>query len=194
MEGPAMASSIRRTDRALANSAVLATLAIVCLAPCHLSAVAMTIGQAKSLGGFSTSDFTADRLFEQCGLPGAIIDRAGPRDAKQSVVWLGVTMRLSALDWELAYGAAGSGSSVKPAWANPRPMTTGCLSGIAWLVFRAKGGVGVLSVREKPDGSGYITDYRVPDNRERLAVPRDVMRISAIVDAGFGVIADGVSA
>ena len=75
-----------------------------------------------------------------------------------------VTMRLSDMDWEIVYGAAPRNTGGSAGWSNPHPPGANCLSDVAWLVFRAKGGVGVLTARKNPEGFGYVTTYRVPDN------------------------------
>lgn len=123
----------------------------------------MTIGQMQSLGGSSHLHSTAERLLDRCGMPASITERAGAGD-RRSVSWRGVTMRLSAADWRIAYGSAPQGAGRWVGWTNPRAASKGCLSGLAWLVLHAKGRIGALTVVKKPDGSGYITDYRVPGN------------------------------
>lgn len=122
----------------------------------------MTIGQMQSLGGSSHLHSTAKRVLGRCGLPVAITEEAGPAD-KRSVSWRGVAMRLSAMDWRIAYGPAPQGAG-RAGWINPKPTSRDCLSGLAWLVLHAKGRVGAVTVAEKPDGSGYVTSYRVPSS------------------------------
>lgn len=156
----------RRSARVRTISAMPAVCAIACLGLSVLPATveAMTISQMSSLGGAAQLDVTADRLFDRCGLPAAIVDQAGSGDVRRNVSWRGTTMRLSETDWEIAYGSLARDTSKNVAWANPATARKSCLFGVAWLVFQAKGRVGVLSVMKKSDGSGYATTYHVPDN------------------------------
>ena len=124
----------------------------------------MTIGQMKSLGGASQLQSTAGRLLDQCGLPTSISHQAAAGDARRSVSWGGVTMRLPAGDWRISYGSSARDSRWKGGWLNAEPAHGGCLSGVAWLAFNAKGQAGALVVRQKTDGTGYVTSYSVPDN------------------------------
>lgn len=134
-----------------------------CLFP-PATLAAMTIGQMNALGGSSQLLSTVDRLFHVCGLPAFISDEAGVREAKRDASWRGVAMRLSARDWRIGYGSPPLDTRKDGAWRNPAPSHGRCLAGMAWLVFSAKGQVGDVSVARKPDGTGYVTTYRVPDN------------------------------
>lgn len=145
----------------------LAAGAVACLG-CSLASVAlagMTPAQMKSLGGASLLHGTAKQLLERCGLPASIADKAEAGAPRRKVSWRGVAMRLSAADWQLSYGTLSRGATnPEPGWRNPEPSREACAPGVAWMAFHARGGSGVVTVRKRPDGSGYDTTYRVPDN------------------------------
>jgi hypothetical protein len=124
----------------------------------------MTIDQMKSLGGSSQLQSTARRLLEKCGLPTSITHEAGIGDVRRSVSWRGVAMRLPAADWNISYGSPPRDTGREVGWLNAEPSRGGCLARAAWLVFNAKGAVGELEVRKKPDGWGFTTTYHVPAN------------------------------
>lgn len=125
----------------------------------------MTLEQMKSLEGASLLHLTADRLLSRCGLPGFIVDKAGPADTKRSVSRRGARMRLSTADWKIHYGGTAPRGAGKPeGWFNASTSRSRCLSGAVRLAFDAKGQIGVVSVTKRPDGVGYDTVYRVSDD------------------------------
>ncbi len=126
----------------------------------------MTPVQMKSLGGSSLLHATAKQLLERCGLPASIADKAAAGEPGRKVSWRGVAMRLSAADWRLSYGAvADAVAKQEKGWRNPEPSREACAPGVAWMIFDAKGRSGGVTVGKRPDGSGYDTTYRVPDNQ-----------------------------
>lgn len=123
---------------------------------------AMKLEQMKVLKGAAQLEMTVDALIAQCGLPVAIVDQGAMGGAKQSLSWQGVGMRLSAQDWEVVYGAAPGKPEGILGWANRGKSGQSCISGLSQLQLTAKGHVGVLSVKKKPNDIGYITTYVVP--------------------------------
>lgn len=121
---------------------------------------AVTLAQMQSLGGAAHLHSTAARLFDRCGLPAAIVDDAREGERRKAS-WGGISMRLSALDWQIAYGIAARGAGGQRGWKNPKPRREACLSGLAWLALKARGNVGVVTTVRRPDGFGYVTTYRV---------------------------------
>ena len=121
----------------------------------------MTLAQMNSLGGAAQLETTVDQLFRNCGLPAAMIDH-GPADgAKQRIQWRGATMSLSAMDWSAVYGMPQRGAG----WVNEAKPEKRCTSGLSRMLFHTKGNVGVLSMKKKPQGIGYVTDYVVPKDQ-----------------------------
>lgn len=128
---------------------------------------AMKLEQMKLLKGAAQLEMTVDALFAKCGLPAAIVDRGATEGAKQSLHWQGVGMRLSAQDWEVIYGAAPSRPGQSWGWVNRGKPDHRCASGLSQLLLTAKGHVGVLTVKKKPNDIGYITTYVEPKNLYR---------------------------
>lgn len=125
----------------------------------------MTPAQMQSLGGAALLHVTAKELLEKCGLPATIADKAEAGEAGRRVSWRGVAMRLSAADWLLSYGTVARAlENPAKGWRNPEPSRQSCTPGTAWMVFHAKGRSGLVTLSKRPDGSGYDTTYRVPDN------------------------------
>jgi len=125
----------------------------------------MTPAQMGTLGGAPLLHVTAKQLLERCGLPAAIADKAVDGEPRLKVSWRGVAMRLSAADWQLSYGTmARAVAKPEKGWRNPEPARESCAPGSAWMVLYARGRSGVVTVSKRPDGSGYDTSYRVPDN------------------------------
>ena len=136
---------------------------LACLVPFGASA-AMTLDQMKSLKGTAQLEMPVDKLFRRCGLPAAISDHGSAAAAKQSLGWDGTVMRLSAMDWSVAYRTPQAPKAKAEDWINTGELNTRCLDGLAQWVLHAKGNVGTLTVTRKAQGYGYATSYRVPRN------------------------------
>lgn len=146
--------------------AAYALASVACCFPVDASA-AMTLDQMKALKGAAKLEITLDKLLSSCGLPTAIVDHGsanGAHGAKQRINWQGVDMRLSALDWEIVYGARQPKLGNIEGWVNGGKFDKRCTSGLSQLLFIAKGHVGILTVTKKAQGFGYITAYSEPKN------------------------------
>jgi hypothetical protein len=122
----------------------------------------MTLDQMKLLEGAAQLELTVDKLFRHCGLPVAISDHGPASGEKQDVHWGGVTLRLSPLDWDVAYGLNLKEVGGPSDWTNRRKPNVRCMKELSRLSFAARGHVGVLTVTKKADGFGYVTSYREP--------------------------------
>ena len=122
----------------------------------------MTLDQMKLLEGAAQLEFTVDKLFRNCGLPAAISDHGPAGGEKQDVHWGGVAMRLSPLDWDVAYGMKQPELGRPADWTNRRKPDVRCIKELSRLSFNARGHVGVLTVTKKTHGFGYVTSYREP--------------------------------
>jgi len=125
---------------------------------------AMNLAQMKSLAGASLLDLRVDALFEQCGLPSAIVDRADASQERQVLNWKQVGMQLSSRTWDIQYSRQPTALSTSGGWRNPAPPNSTCLADLTSLALDAKGESGILTVKKRDDGQGYITTYTVPDN------------------------------
>jgi hypothetical protein len=124
----------------------------------------MTMEQMRALRGFVHLHSTADRLFEKCGLPTSIAERNAAGIPSRRVSWRGATMRLSDEDWRMNYGSVPGDKAWTARWANRESSRGDCVAGVAWLAFNARGRVGAIAVRKRPEGPGYLTTYHVPES------------------------------
>ena len=145
---------------------------------------AMDVTQLRSLAGASLLDLRVDALFEQCGLPSAIVDTATDAGERQALHWNQVTMNLSSKSWEIHYSAKTPPAKSTASWRNAAPAKDACIGGLAFLVLDAKGESGALSVKKRDDDQGYITTYQVPDNPYAA---HQIVGIAAILEHGMSV-------
>jgi len=142
----------------------LPACAVATLACCQSvgALAAITLDQMKSLEGAAQLELTVDKLFRNCGLPAAISDQGLAGGEKQDVHWGGATLRLSPLDWDVAYGLNLQEVGKPADWTNRQKPDVRCMKESSRLSFNARGHVGVLTVTKKAQGFGYVTSYRVP--------------------------------
>ena len=145
----------------------------------------MTPAQLNALRGAAQLELAVDELLRTCGLPTAISDRGPdgrvPR-TRHRIAWGDTAMRLAATDWRVTYGLRGPGLTSADGWVNPAGAGSGCLADLSQVHFDAKGHVGVLTVTKKPDGIGYVTTYRVPDD---LFKSHKVVAVTSLLGAGL---------
>ena len=127
----------------------------------------MDFEQMKSLAGASLLDLRVDALFEQCGLPAAIMDTKAAAHERQALHWDQARMELSPKNWEIHYSRTAPAADSRETWRNPAPPNAACLAELASLVLDAKGEAGILSMTKRDDNQGYITTYAIPDNLYR---------------------------
>lgn len=149
--------------------------------PVHARA-SMTLKQMQLLKGASYLDMMVDQLFLKCGLPSTIMDTEPVISGRQSLGWLGVTMQLSAMDWEIVYGLEQPKQTGAAGWHNGGKSGSGCMWELSELLLHAKGHVGFVTVTKKTQGFGYITTYREPTS---LFKAHKVIAVKARLGGGF---------
>jgi len=129
-----------------------------------IASQAMDLARMRSLAGASLLDLRVDALFKQCGLPSVIVDTADDPKERKALHWKRVDMTLSSKNWEIHYSRKLPAPGSAVGWRNPTMPDVTCLANLAILVLDTKGESGILSVKKRDDGQGYITTYKVPDN------------------------------
>jgi len=124
----------------------------------------MSLEQFRTLTGARLLDARIDTVFRQCGLPARIVDTGDVTQQGRMVHWGKTRMRLTPMKWEIRYARQPEPGKAENGWINPDTTNHACLPGLSHLILHAKGGVGDLSVKKRPDNKGYITSYRVPEN------------------------------
>ncbi len=136
------------------RSAVAIVLSLLVLLLNFRDVQAMSPGQLQLLAGTTLLDLRTDKLFQDCGLPAGIADRAEVSQPRQTLHRDGVEMKLSAMDWEMIYSPRREPGHHENGWLNPGAGSVACLSGLARLVLHAKGDVGILTVKKRVDNKG----------------------------------------
>lgn len=145
---------------------------------------AMDPDQLRSLDGAALLDLRVDALFRKCGLPAAIVDMPDAQRGRQALRWDEVAMSLSRAKWEVRYSRNPAQEEFASGWRNPGKASVACLGALASLRIEAKGEAGVLSVRKREDGNGYVTTYSIPED---LYAAHQVVAVSAKLREGMPV-------
>jgi hypothetical protein len=131
---------------------------------CTQDVQAMGLEQFRKLAGARLLDTRIDTVFRQCGLPAMIVDTGDVTQQGRMVRWGKTRMRLTPMKWEIRYARQPDPGTIQNSWINPNATSHSCLPGLSQLILHAKGGVGDLSVKKRPDNKGYVTSYRVSEN------------------------------
>lgn len=121
-----------------------------------VSAGAMELEQMREIEGIRMMDARMSEVLDAYALPARIQSLGSTADRAVSAVWRGTVMKLPAGDWEVVYERSGNSSGRRAlAWHNSRSVMPPHLGNIKRLVLKAKGNMGILTVRRAPQKTTY---------------------------------------